>query len=42
MVRVLELVGKPLFEHLRSLSLSSYGIDNGIQRSKVFLRLDNP
>ncbi len=41
-VRVLELVGKPLFEHLRSLSLSSYGIDNGIQRSKLFLRLDNP
>jgi hypothetical protein len=41
-VQVLELVGKPLFEHLRSLSLSSYGIDDGIQRSKLFLRLDNP
>ena len=41
-LRVLELVGKPLFEHLRSLSFSSYGIDNGIQRSKLFLRLDNP
>ena len=40
-LRVLELVGKPLFEHLRSLSFSSYGIDNGIQRSKLFLRLDN-
>jgi len=39
-VRVLELVGKPLFDHLRSLSLSSYGIDNGIQRSDLFFRLD--
>ncbi|NET55005.1 MAG: DUF3352 domain-containing protein [Symploca sp. SIO2E6] len=39
-VRVLDLVGEPLFEHLRSLSLSSYGIDNGIQRSDLFFRLD--
>ncbi|NEP58383.1 MAG: DUF3352 domain-containing protein [Symploca sp. SIO2G7] len=39
-VRVLELVGGPLFEHLRSLSFSSYGIDNGIQRSGLFFRLD--
>ncbi len=40
-VQVAELVGKPLFDHLRSLSVSSYGIDNGIQRSKLFFRLDN-
>jgi hypothetical protein len=40
-VRVVELVAKPLFEHLRSLSVSSYGIDNGVQRSKLFFRLDN-
>jgi hypothetical protein len=40
-VQVVELVGKPLFDHLRSLSVSSYGIDNGIQRSKLFFRLDN-
>jgi hypothetical protein len=40
-VRVVELVAKPLFDHLRSLSVSSYGIDNGIQRSKLFFRLDN-
>jgi len=40
-VRVVELVGKPLFDHLRSLSVSSYGIDNGVQRSKLFFRLDN-
>ena len=38
-VRVLELVGKPLFDHLRSLSISSYGIDQGVQRSKLFLEL---
>lgn len=40
-VQVVELVGKPLFDHLRSLSISSYGIDNGVQRSKLFFRLDN-
>lgn len=40
-VQVVELVAKPLFDHLRSLSLSSYGIDQGVQRSKLFLRLDN-
>ena len=40
-VGVMELLGKPLFDHLRSLSVSSYGIDNAIQRSKLFFRLDN-
>lgn len=40
-VRVVELVAKPFFEHLRSLSVSSYGSDNGVQRSKLFFRLDN-
>lgn len=40
-VQVAQLVGKPLFDHLRSLSLSSYGIDQGVQRSKIFFRLDN-
>ncbi len=40
-VQVVELVGKPLFDHLRSLSVSSYGIDKGVQRSKLFFRLDN-
>ncbi|HEY9605032.1 MAG TPA: DUF3352 domain-containing protein [Allocoleopsis sp.] len=41
LVRVAQLVGKPLFDHLRSLSVSSYGIDNGIQRSQLFFRLGN-
>lgn len=39
LVRVLEVAGKPLFEHLRSLSISSEGIDNGVQRSQIFFRL---
>ena len=38
-VRVFELVGKPLFDHLRSLTISSYGIDKGVQRSKLFIEL---
>lgn len=41
LLRVAELVAKPLFDHLRSLSISSYGIDNGVQRSKLFFRLGN-
>jgi hypothetical protein len=41
LVRVAQLVGKPLFDHLRSLSVSSYGIDNGIQRSQLFFHLGN-
>lgn len=40
-VRVVELVAKPFFDHLHSLSVSSYGSDNGVQRSKLFFRLDN-
>ncbi len=40
-VQVVELIGKPLFDHLRSVSVSSYGIDNGVQRSKLFFRLDH-
>lgn len=40
-VRVVELVAKPFFDHLRSLSVSSYGSDKGVQRSKLFFRLDN-
>jgi len=41
LVRVAQLVGKPVFDHLRSLSVSSYGIDKGIQRSQLFFRLGN-
>lgn len=41
LVRVAQLVGKPLFDHLRSFSVSSYGTDKGIQRSQLFFRLGN-
>lgn len=40
-VQVAQLIGKPFFDHLQSLSLSSYGIDQGVQQSKLFFRLDN-
>jgi hypothetical protein len=39
-LKVLELTAKPLVEHLRSLTLSSYGSAAGIQRSGVFVRLN--
>ena len=38
-VRVLELIGQPLFSNLRSLTVSSYGSEAGFQRSKIFLQL---
>ncbi|MBD1923248.1 DUF3352 domain-containing protein [Microcoleus sp. FACHB-831] len=34
-----ELVGKPLFDNLRSLSLTSQGASDGVQRSQIFFRL---
>lgn len=37
--QLVELVGSPLLDHLRSLTVSSYGNDSNVQRSKVFLRL---
>lgn len=40
-IRFAELAGKPLFDHLRSLSISSYGSTDGVQRSKLFFRLGN-
>ena len=40
-VQVVELLGKPLFDHLRSLSISSYGVANGVQNSKLFFQLHN-
>jgi hypothetical protein len=40
-LQVVELVGKPLFNHLQSVTISSYGVDQGVQRSKLFFRLGN-
>ncbi|MBM0742015.1 DUF3352 domain-containing protein [Phormidium sp. CLA17] len=39
-LKIIELVGKPLFNHLQSLSLSSYGMESGVQHSGVFLKLE--
>jgi hypothetical protein len=38
-VRVLELSAQPLFNHLRSLTLSSQGQENGVRRATVFFNL---
>ncbi len=39
-VRVLELVAQPLFNHLRSLTISSQGSENGVRRATVFFNLN--
>ena len=39
-LRIIELAGKSLFDHLQSLSLSSYGMESGVQHSGVFLKLE--
>lgn len=38
--QVVELAGKPLFEHLRSLTLSSEGSENGVRRATIFFNLN--
>lgn len=38
-LKVAELAGQPLFEHLRSLTVSNYGNRSGVQRGAVFVRL---
>ncbi|MBW4526507.1 MAG: DUF3352 domain-containing protein [Phormidium tanganyikae FI6-MK23] len=37
-LKVAELVGEPLFEHLRSLTVSNYGNRSGVQRGAIFIR----
>ncbi|MFP5269973.1 DUF3352 domain-containing protein [Coleofasciculus sp.] len=37
-VRVVELIGQPLFDHLRSLTITSYGVNQGVQQSKLFFQ----
>jgi hypothetical protein len=39
-VRILELSAQPLFNHLRSLTLSSQGQKNGVRRATVFFNLN--
>ena len=38
LLRVVELIAQPLFDNLRTLTVSNYGIDKGVQRSKLFLQ----
>ncbi|HEY9616283.1 MAG TPA: DUF3352 domain-containing protein [Microcoleaceae cyanobacterium] len=40
LLRIIELAGKPVFSHLRSLTLSSYGSASGVQRGGVLIRLE--
>jgi hypothetical protein len=39
LIRVAELAGKPLFDHLRTLTLASEGTDAGVRKATVFLQL---
>ncbi len=39
LLKLVELTGKPLFDHLQSLTLSSYGSQAGVQRGGMFLKL---
>jgi len=38
-LRVVEAIGQPIFRHLRSLALSSYGTEAGVQRNQIFIKL---
>lgn len=38
-IRVIELAGKPLFDHLQTLTLSSHGSENGVSRATIFFNL---
>lgn len=38
-LRAVEAIGQPIFRHLRSLALSSYGTEAGVQRNQIFIRL---
>ncbi|MGC1248266.1 MAG: DUF3352 domain-containing protein, partial [Spirulinaceae cyanobacterium] len=39
--RIVELAGRPLFENLRSLTLSSSGSKNGVSRATAFFKLND-
>ena len=39
LIRVVELAGKPLFDHLQVLSLASEGTENGVRKATLFLQL---
>jgi len=37
-LRVVELIGQPLFNHLRSLTITSYGVNQDVQQSQLFFQ----
>lgn len=39
LLKVIELAGKPVFTHLQSLTITSYGSRAGVQRGGMFVRL---
>jgi hypothetical protein len=39
LLKVVELAGQPFFKHLRSLTVSSYGQQEGVRRGGIFFRL---
>ncbi|MBW4539156.1 MAG: DUF3352 domain-containing protein [Myxacorys chilensis ATA2-1-KO14] len=39
-IQLVELAGQPLFNHLRSLTISNYGSESGVQRGGAFFQLD--
>ncbi|MGK7902726.1 MAG: DUF3352 domain-containing protein [Hormoscilla sp.] len=39
LLRLVEVIGKPLFENLRSLTISSYGSEVGERKADIFFRL---
>ncbi|NET72880.1 MAG: DUF3352 domain-containing protein, partial [Sphaerospermopsis sp. SIO1G2] len=41
LVKFVKLLGKPLFNHLRSLTMSSYGEETGMLKGGMFLHLEN-
>jgi hypothetical protein len=41
LIKLVELVGKPLFDHLRSLTLSNYSQEPGTLKGGVFVQLEN-
>ncbi|MCC5647606.1 DUF3352 domain-containing protein [Nostoc sp. CHAB 5824] len=40
-LKLVEVLGKPFFDNLRSLTVSSYGTDTGALKGGVFLQLNN-
>lgn len=39
LLKTIEFVGQPLFQHLRSLAISSYGSEAGVKRGAIFFHL---